>query len=274
MTVVLPPKAAAKWQGLQHQSSDLNALISSAVSRAADLRRMLQINPTSPLAKMWEEEIARLQSRAQQQDGKARNLAQLLAQISHWLTTLRPGMTLVDRKPEHQALDGDNHVTAVNRVRMKISELDGELRATLRAGPTRNERRQAVHDYVAGLVASARPRTRTTHEKFEFAFATEASFNIKTNLPAAMCFLDQERFTERLLELVDNESSAVEMTAEAKKARIVELRAELENQERIEEWLIAAAAGVDVHIERRPMASPLAVLGLSLVRATKAVAAA
>lgn len=273
---VLPPKAAAKLMQLRHHADDLQALISSSLSRASELRRALQNNPTGPNAPNWEFEIDRLQSHVATLQAKASNASQLLATLSHWMTTVRPDVKLVETSGlKFPLLDGDTHVAAVGRVRQEISNLSAEFYAVNHAGPTKDEQREAARKYVDGLLAQTTPRVKATHSKLEISFSSESSHTTKANVAAALAWLDRDRFLKNIISIIDAAPQPrLTMTAAAKAKRAAEIQAELLKNERLEEWLISDAAIDDVHIPRRPMANPYAVLGIEAVTKSKEVAAA
>lgn len=273
---VLPPKAATKLMQLRHQADDYQALIGSSLARASGLRRALQNSPDSPEAPSWEFEIDRLQGHVTALQAKAGNASQLLATLSHWMTTLRPDQKLVEaRTIKLPLLDGDTHVAAVDRIRQEISRLGAELYAVNHAGPTKDEQREAARKYVDSLLAQTKPRIKATHSKFEISFSSDSSHTTKANVAAALAWLDRDRFLENIISVIDAApESALTMTAAVKAQRIPTIEADLLKNQRIEEWLISDAAIDDVHIPRRPLANPYAVLGVEAVTASKEAAAA
>jgi hypothetical protein len=272
----LPDKAAKKFMELRHLADNLQALISSSLARASELRRALQNNPISPEAPNWEFEIDRLQSHVATLQAKAGNASQLLATLSHWLPTLRPDQKLVETPAiKLPLLHGDTHVAAVARIRQEISSLGAELYAVNHAGPTLDEQREAARKYVDGLLAKTKPTVKVSHSKFELNFSSDSSFTPKANVAAAMAWLDPDRFLKNIISVIDaTPQPRIVMTAKEKSKRKAEIEAELLKNERIEEWLISDAAIDDVHIPRRPLANPYAVLGVEAVTASKEAAAA
>lgn len=273
---LLPPKAAKKLMELRHQADDYQALIGSSLARASELRRALQNNSGSPDAPNWEFEIDRLQGHVTILQAKAGNASQLLATLSHWMTTLRPDVKLVEARPlKMPLLDGDTHVAAVGRVRQQISSLGAELYAVNHAGPTKDEQHEAARKYVDALLAKTKPSVKAIHGKFEVSFSSDSSHTPKANVAAALCWLSPSMFLQNLIDAVDAlPPPRLVMTASAKTERIAQIRDEMLRHERLEEWLISEAALDDVVIPRRPLASPLAILGLAIVTASKEAAAA
>lgn len=272
----LPDKAAKKFMELRHQADDYQALIASSLGRASELRRALQNNPTGPEAPNWKFEIDRLEAHVTALQAKAGNASQLLATLAYWKTTLRPDQKLVEARPlKMPLLDGDTHVAAVHRVRQQISSLGAELHAVNHAGPTKDEQYEAAHNYVDALLAKTKPAVKATHGKFEVSFASDASHTPKANVAAALCWLSPPLFLQNLIDAVDAlPTPRLVMTASAKAERIAQIRDEMLRHERIEEWLITEAGEDEVVIPRRPLASPLAILGLAIVVASKEAAAA
>ncbi len=207
---------------------------------------------------------------------KASNASQLLATLSHWLTTLRPDVKLVETSGlKFPLLDGDTHVAAVGRVRQEISNLSAELYAVNHAGPTKDEQREAARKYVDSLLAQTKPRIKSAHGKFEVSFSSDSSHTTKANVAAALAWLDRDRFLENIISVIDAAPEPrLTMTAAAKAERITEIQTDLLKNERLEEWLISDAAVDDIHLPRRPMANPYAVLGLAAVTASREAVAA
>lgn len=273
---ILPPKAATKFMELRHQSDNLQALISSSLARAANLRRACQNNPTGPEVASWDLEIRTLQAQSISLQEKAGNATQLLAQLNCWMQTLRPSMKLADRPAlKLPMFDGDNHISSVGAIRRTIAELSTELHAVNHAGPTKEEQQEAARKYVDSLIGKCRPSVKAAHGKFEFSLSPEPSFANKLNIPAALAWLDKDRFLQNILDMIDAAPKArIVMSGKNKEDRIAEIRAEMLKNERFEEWLISDAAKDGLDIPRRPMANPLAVLSVTIATAENASAAA
>lgn len=123
------------------------------------------------------------------------------------------------------------------------------------------------------MVAKSKPTVKATHGKFEFNLSPEPSFTNKINFVAALAFLDKDKLLTNIIDLIDAAPKArLTMSAEAKEKRIAEIRADMLKNERFEEWLISDAVLNGLDISRRPMANPIAVLGVTIVAADKAAA--
>lgn len=286
---ILPPRAAAKLRHLKTQAADLKALANAATLRAGDMRAGLAFTSPPPPpphggerqpgamsveATELQAEVDRLQAHAGVQRAKETNAQQLVAQLEFFLTTIPADARLIDVPPVKLELaDSDTYQIAIGRVRQEISNLSAELRAVTASSASKDELREGARKYIDGLLAK-KPRVKATREKVEVDFSSEASHTTKSNIAAALAWLDPDKFLQNIVDEIDAAPQPKNvMAADVRAKRIAEIRADLLKAESIEEFLVAEAEQDDVFLARRPMADARAVLSVAIVRSARTAAA-
>ena len=287
MSSILTPRATAKMNLLKTHCDDLQATANAAVKRTGEIRHATAFK--TPAASPYPDlrqpasrpsaeasaliaELEREQAHAQVQQAKAANARQLISQIEFWQTSLPNGATLADAKlPVFDAKMYSSVHDELAAIREKIGKLAVELKRTNQSVPTRAEREAAAKRWVTALVAKGEPTIHATHAKFDVKFTqVDGTMMSKTDtaLAIAAWAVGPEAFLKRILQSIkDQPDDKLALTAEGKVRQVKAIRDDLLQAEREEEAIIEYASTLDMFIARRPLASPLAVLGLELVTA-------
>jgi hypothetical protein len=153
---------------------------------------------------------------------------------------------------------------ALLAVRREISQLQAELATVKAALPSRYEIEQALDVEIARLAALAKPRIVFQGDGVRvqwpdaLAHLGAAPPNSVTAMLAAMFPLElRALFSDQLKALPDG------MSSREKARRLDELERDLLRLERDEEAPVEAAMAAGLEVDRRPTASPYAVLGLA-----------
>jgi hypothetical protein len=180
--------------------------------------------------------------------------SQLLAQLRDWLASLPREVRLTSAEsPSATPRQGETPLAAIQRVRQEIDARRSEL-ARIRSAPRpRTDIVAELRERVHALAARGRPRL-------------DAPPADRPDAVSLACWLDPERVIARLeSELPGDAGDAVTAARSSS-----DVAAELLELERQEESLVEQAQ----HVDRRWRASPLAVLGLTVVSPTAARSAA
>jgi hypothetical protein len=171
-------------------------------------------------------------------------------------------------EPVNMNIDGHD----LSSVRTKIAELEQE-RNTLRGLPTSSsDIEQRVRSYVESL---ARPTITGTGvgEKLRIAWPgcgwdSSGPRTDRAEVLPLIAMLFPTQMVDALLREIERSASSV-VPIKQRAARIAELEAAAEAWEFIEETLVARAIANGEDVQRRPDASPAAVLGVHIAEAAK-----
>lgn len=262
----LPMPARTKLIGLQGATVDARDAATSAQRRSDDLRSALNYGDEPPKdAANIEFELSRLHAVRERQNYRHRELAALTATITHWLATLGPLASFEMAKPPAVKLLKDETVTdAITRARDEIEALKQHLRAVQSAPLPIKDLKEAARAHVDKLAASGRPRVSGQGGEFKADFST-ASFGPpgERRYLELLAWLHPDALVTALEKEIDGlPKPKLTLTAAEKQKRLVELRDNLDTLERQEETLIEKAVEQGLDLLRRPLANPLAVLGI------------
>lgn len=269
--VQLPTLAQVKLDRLDTRAMELHDAVGSVARRASELSRALSTAPASELASL-DQELTRLQSRLTDLQEQHRNLANLVANIKHWLFSAAGTYEMAKPSratPEAKATPAQ----AVSNLRAQIKALTAERARVLQAALPAADIKKLASAYVAAQRERGRPKITFDHGRpFQAQFDTpvEGAWTAKLDIGAALAWLDPAAFEKRLHEDIEKlPQTALAMSADARAAKLLELEAELLARERDEEALIELAEEQGLAIARRLDADARAVLGIALPSAKK-----
>jgi hypothetical protein len=190
----------------------------------------------------------------------------LAVNLQRWVQTLGRGITLEPAKPKRFRLDDDETAAqALMRLRAEIANATAQL-ATAKDAPLPKEDVQLrANNYVAELAKRGQPKV---NRKGDVSWeSTWASSPPSMRAIETMAWLFPERFAQRLEDLIDGlpDPDLVLNAADRRKC-IRELEQTIEKLERDEEAAVAMCIADGVDVLRRANASPLAVLGVAIVK--------
>ncbi|MBR0994928.1 hypothetical protein JQ580_29890 [Bradyrhizobium japonicum] len=268
----LPTLAQVKLDRLDTRAMELHDAVGSVARRASEVSRTRSTAPASELASM-DQELARLQGRLTDLQEQHRNLANLVANIKHWLSGAAGTYEMA--KPSRAASEASKltPAQAVPNLRAQIKALAAERVRVLQAALPADDIKRLASDYVSAQRERGRPKITIDHGRpFQARFDSpvEGAWTAKLDIGAALAWLDPDAFEKRLHEEIDGlPQPALAMSADVRAAKLLELEAELLARERDEEALIELAEEQGLAIARRLDADARAILGIGIARAKK-----
>lgn len=269
----LPTLAQVKLDRLDTQAMELHDAVASVARRASELSRARSTAPATELASM-DQELTRLQDRLTDLQERHRKLANLVANIKHWLSGTSGTYEMAKLSRGMPEATKTTPAQAVSKLRAQIKELTSErVRVLQSALPAADIKKQASA-HVAAQRERGRPKLTFDHGRpFQAQFDTsvEGAWTAKLDIGAALAWLDPDAFEKRLHEEIDTlPQPALTMSSDERAAKLLELEAELLARERDEEALIEWSEEQGAAITRRLDADPRAVLGIAIARTKKA----
>lgn len=270
----LPTLAQVKLDRLDTNAIELHDAVGSVARRASELSRARSTAPASELASM-DNELARLQDRLVDLQERHRNLANLVANIKHWLsvTTGAYEMAKLSRAMPEGTKSTRTPAQAVSNVRAQIKALRSERARVLQSALPVVDIKKQASAYVAAQRERGRPKLSFDHGRpFQAQFDTsvEGAWTAKLDIGAALAWLDPLAFENKLHEAIDRmPHPALTMSSDERAAKLLELEAELLARERDEEAIVELSEEQGAAIARRLDADPRAVLGIVIARAKK-----
>lgn len=268
----LPTLAQVKLDRLDTRAMELHDAVGSVARRASELSRARSTAPASELASM-DQELARLQGRLTDLQEQHRKLANLVANIKHWL--LGATGTYEMAKPSRLMTEATKATPAqaVSNLRAQIKALAAERVRVLQAALPAADIKKLASAYIAAQRERGRPKITFDHGRpfqVDFNTSVEGAWTAKLDIGAALAWLDSDAFEKRLHEDIDMlPKPALAMSADERAAKLLELEAELLAREREEEALIEVSEEEGAALLRRLDADPRAVLGIAVARAKK-----
>lgn len=270
----LPTLARVKLDRLFTGEQEARDAVGAVSRRLSDLGKSLATAPASDAGSI-EHELTRLRARQSDLAAKHRNLADLNAAITHWLSSATGTLEYV--KPVKAALQkGETISAAIVRLRQRIRALASERVKVMQAGlPIADLKAQAAA-YVDALAGRGSPRIVADHRRdFEVQFAVAENWEdqgLRAKLPAILAWLDPDGFKKRLTDAIDKmPQPAFTISGKARAQKLIGLEAELLQCEREEEALIdASEEGEGPIILRRLDADPRAILCIEISRGSRA----
>lgn len=160
----------------------------------------------------------------------------------------------------------DGLVKAISETRLQIAGVKSDLASVKHSPPPRADIERQVAQRVDQLAKEGAPLVRIAGGRVEIDFADHTGgweSSASRRIAARLAWSDPDRMKQRLLNQIDRlPEMGMAMTEEARKARITDLMARLDEFERREEALIEAAHSQGHTVERRADASASAVLGI------------
>jgi hypothetical protein len=270
----LPQKARQKFAVLKEELDGAQALVNSTLARIAETNRVLGYDPekTADL----EFELTRLRANLGKYQQRFEGLSSLVANIRHVIGELKPNVVLSDWKPgKLKERSGETVFDAIDRTRTEIADKARELRDVRDAGLPVDELRAQAAKWVQTQALRCTPKITASQREFKIEFGQQTSFTTPPpDLPAFLCWLDPDAVLELLTKQIDAlPVPKLVLTPAERDHKLVETKEALLRLERIEEELIwQSEQDHEQKIYRRPAADPLAVLGIVVERAAKAVA--
>jgi hypothetical protein len=258
----LPPSALAKLADLEIATDNALDAMQSASARFSKL--------SGDSDGMREKLTAARDSAA----ARHNELSRLLHHVHQFLAELKlpPNATIEMVPAPDVALKANEKVTdALEAARSRIASLKQQLLASKQAPLPLGDRRDLIEAFVALEMRRAAPAVNFTGDMLRLSWH-DASVTSCDDALGMLCWFDPGRVVDALSRDLGKSDPARALSAAARKARIVELEAQLLDAERNEESLIQHALDGGIIVARRVDADPRAVLGIS-VAAAKAQAA-
>ncbi|WP_234679828.1 hypothetical protein [Bradyrhizobium monzae] len=270
----LPTLARVKLDRLDSRAIELHDAVTSMARRASELSRARSTAPVTELAGM-DLELARLQDKLPDLQEKHRNLANLGANIKHWvsvatgtyemakLSRAMPADVKTTRTPAH----------AVSNVRAQIKVLAAQRVRVLQSGVPAADLKEQASAFVQTQRENGRPKLVFGHTitfQAQFNALVDGAWTTKQDIGAALAWLDPVAFEKKLhdeIEMLPKPTLA--MSSDERAAKLLELEVELLKCEREEEALIELSEEQGAAVHRRLDADPRAVLGIVIASAKK-----
>jgi hypothetical protein len=273
--LMLPIRAKAKFTSLIDAEQTAQDLVSSTMRRLSGASRALGTTPESEHP-IIEAEVARLQDKLGTAQTRHRLAADMNARLKYFLQDLG-NVTLEDARTKPPKLaKGETLAATAMRIRLKIASLSSERSRVAACGLPLADIKKQASEYVAELVERGRPRLLFGHDrKFNanFAATIDGQFSVRLDIGAALAWLDAPAFLQRLTEEIEAQPKPVlALSAKDRADRLAALDAELLVLEFGEEACVVASQEEGPVLQRRPDASPLAVLGVVINRSIPAAA--
>jgi len=268
----LPTLAQVKLDRLDTQAMELHDALGSVARRASELSKARSTAPDSELASM-DQEITRLQGRLSDLQERHRSLANLVANVKHWVASAAGNYEMAKPSRATPAAMKSSPAEAVSNLRAQIKALASErVRVSRAALPVADIKKQASA-WVAAQRERGRPKLTFDHGRpfqAQFEASVEGAWTAKLDIGAVLAWLDPGAFEKRLHEDIDKlPQPPLALSADERAARLLELEAELLARERDEEALIEFAEEQALSLARRLDADPRAVLGIAIPSAKK-----
>jgi hypothetical protein len=262
VTVTLPAAAQARLQAL---TIDRDMALDASRACASRLSQL----PGDADQQMRD----RLAGEQAKQGRKHAVLHQLVSRVQQWQRELPSGVELeLVAPPVIELKPGEKVADAIEAVRGEIRTVRERI-AIIRSAPLPKAAQQHLAaEYTVRMAQAARPQVRVVNDQLRVSYrgdmaATEDVVSLLAwIMPEALCEALERELAAAQPARTDAMSSGERMQ------RTAELDVQLLALERREEALITAAQEQGLVIERRPDASPLAVLNVEIATAAKQVA--
>jgi hypothetical protein len=203
----------------------------------------------------------------------------LCTHVRQWLASLPPNAVLEPAEPVTAKLrQNETLAQAIERLRDEIAAAENNLRVVKAAPLLKSELKAAASLLVQQLAQRGRPKVSAGRDGLKVAFTADPradTFAHRDDIAALLCWQNQAAMVsaiEREIDALSETQPAMSAAEQSKRAS--ELAGQLLELERQEEALIDKAASEGVDIPRRENASPVAVLGITVVAKVKALEAA
>lgn len=273
----LPTEASTKLSAITGAAVDARDAAASAQHRIDELRKALSYGSHSGAdAAGLEAELSRLDAVRAKANHRHGELSSLAASIQHWLRSLPPNAELVLAEPVTVKKRRDTALLEqLAQTRDQIMAAQSHLRSVKTAPLPKPDAKAAVRDYVQQLAQRGKPAVNLSSAGVSIRFAYAAGPLSTESMAALLAWVDADKIIAGLeaeIDLLPENKTA--LPAKEKTKRTTELTENLDELERLEEALVEAAIAEGADVLRRPTASPLAVLGLSLAKPKTRVRAA
>jgi hypothetical protein len=271
---MVPADVIARLEGA---ARDKLLLIDGLASDALDASRSAssRLNEIGRRSGGADPNIPRLSGVVEAQSARHATLTDLINACVRFVRAVPEQMVFEPVEPM-KAPDGDL-ASALMKVRGEIAKAAIEHSRVKAAPPPKAEIRQGLGAYVERLVKQGKPTLKVERGKpFDVRFEDKAKdFGVHEGyLSAVLAWFDPEGLTARLEALVDETPDKGSMATVEQQKRLSALEAELLKLGFEEEAIISAAFAQGIDLLRRASADPQCVLGLKVVAASKALAAA
>jgi len=269
----LPTLARAKLERLLAMEEEARDAASSIARRASGLARARSTAPATELAGM-DQELTRLQDRLVDLQERHRSLANLNANIKHWVSVTSAGT--YEMAKQSRAMPADVKTTrtpaqAVFNVRAQIKALAAERVRVLQSGLPAADLKEQASAYVQTQRENGRPKLVFGHTiafQAQFNALVDGAWTTKQDIGAALAWLDPLAFEKRLHEEIDRlPQPTLAMPSKDRAAKLLALEQELLACEREEEALIELSEEQGTPVPRKIDADPRAVLAIALAGA-------
>jgi hypothetical protein len=202
-----------------------------------------------------------------------RTLSLLINKLHQFLAQMPPTAALEIVPPaDFKLRNGETLSTAIEATRNGIKSLQGQLQVIRRAPLPLSDREKCAEQYVQRLADRARPMVGfDTGDQLTLRW-TDDIVASRDDALGLLAWAAPEAVLSALMNQIRQMPTPVScLSPQDRTARVAELEQKQLELERAEEAMIMRAAGDGIELLRRPDASPLAVLGLTV--AAKASAA-
>jgi len=279
VTQLLPARAKTKFAALKEECTNAQTLVTSLVNRTTEQFKALSfLQKDDPKLADIEFEISRLRAAQSKAQSRFESLSTLLANIRRYLTEdVKPHQQLSDIKPPKlKERTGQSWFDRIDSTRMEISRVAAEIKDVTKAELPTDELHAQCAKYVQAAAMRARPIVKASHDGFRVDWGDQRTVaSSPLTMPDYLAVMFPAEMTELLYNIAaDRPAPKLVMTPSQRAEKLLELKVSLLQLERMEEALVSEAEIVTgVFVDRRPLANPLAILGLTLERAEPAKAA-
>jgi hypothetical protein len=266
----LPAGALLKIFSLKDQERQAQTLMTANQRQIGELQRAIGINPHGDQAEAFQIELDRLQGLQAPHQSRHKAIADLNAQLEHFLALLPVDVEIEDAKRVRPKLKpGETHRQVVDRLRDEIVGLITERGQVERAALPADEIKAQAKKWITERALKARPAITATHEKFDvkFTLMDGNAYTPVLDTLALVAWFDPEHMEARLNELIDQmPKPQLALTPAKKTERLASIRSQLFDLERLECAHIEAAMDEGTIIPHRPNVDPQALLGIVIRR--------
>jgi hypothetical protein len=266
---LLPSEARRKYQQLLRDFTGMNASFSSLSEEVEDVRRRLRNAKVDPSRKnevpVLEEDLADIKARFSALEGERGDRGQLAAQVRDFVENLTPGMKVVPAERVVLKKAPANFIAEVGAVRERIQELKDEADRVRALPIPASEAKLRARQQIVAEAARGRPDASILHNRPEAGLRWPQTYRGADDLGALICWLHRDAMIVAVDAEIDRVmGETIGISDHGRADKLAEIARVTLCAERTEEALIELAASSGISVIRRPDASPLAVLGVSV----------
>jgi hypothetical protein len=217
----------------------------------------------------------RLEGERDKHAERFRQLSMLVSRCNQFLVELRlPHGAVLELAPVPDIVlkRGETVVSAIESARHEIAQVHERLRVVKAAPLPTADVVEAAREFVARRALVAKPKIAVMRDALRLTWADDVVMS-KTDVVSLLCAFAPEQVLSALTRELETGPVPVDpLPAAERVTRLAQLEETLLQLEHHEEALITKAQAEGTDVLRRPDASPMAVLGLTIAAPAQAVA--